>query len=56
VILCLLWQDEGEGKKSPDKKEKKAKTKSIDLPIVPMVSEFSREMINLLQEKEVHKQ
>lgn len=53
ISHCLLEQDDEEGKKSPDKKEKKAKTKSIDLPIVSQVSEFSRDVINLLQEKEV---
>lgn len=52
----IILQEEGDEKKSPEKKEKKPKTKSVDLPIIPEVSEYSKEAINLLQEREVSKQ
>ena len=58
-MLMLLWHFyinlffKDDEKKSPEKKEKKIKTKSIDLPILPFVSSYSKDVIHLLQEKEV---
>ncbi|KAH3839734.1 heat shock 70 kDa protein 4-like [Dreissena polymorpha] len=45
--------EEEEGNKSAgDKKEKKAKTRSIDLPVEPLLSQYSKDAINLMQERE----